>query len=57
MARRARKSRSEGHLYREGAKRGELRKFENRYGKEKGKRVYGAVVGKVKREREAKKRR
>lgn len=56
MTRRTRKSRSEGHLYREGAKRGELRKFENRYGKEKGKRVYGAVVGKVKRERARKKR-
>lgn len=45
MARRARRSRSEGHLYRDGAKRGELRKFEKEYGKEKGKRVYGAVVG------------
>ena len=56
MARRARRSRSEGHLYRDGAKRGELRKFENRYGKEKGKQVYGAVVGKVKRERTRKKR-
>jgi len=39
------------HLYRFGAKRGQLRKFENRYGKNKGKKVYGAVVGKVKRER------
>ena len=56
MARRARRSRSEGHLYRDGARHGELRKFENRYGKEKGKRIYGAVVGKVKRERARKKR-
>jgi hypothetical protein len=39
------------HLYKFGAKRGQLRKFENRYGKNKGKRVYGAVVGKVRRER------
>lgn len=51
MARRARRSRSEGHLYRDGARHGELRKFENRYGKEN-----GAVVGKVKRERARKKR-
>jgi len=43
------------HLYTHGAKRGMLRKFENRYGVNKGKRVYGAVVGKVKRERMAKK--
>lgn len=41
---------AKGHLYKKGAKRGELRKFENRYGKKKGKRVYGAVVGKVYRE-------
>ena len=39
------------HLYRDGAKAKELREFEHRYGKEKGKRVYGAVVGKVYRER------
>lgn len=44
-------TKGKGHLYRFGAKRGELRKFENRYGKEKGKHVYGAVVGKVKRAR------
>lgn len=44
----------EGHLYKFGAKREQLRKFENRYGKTKGKRVYGAVIGKVKREREEK---
>ena len=43
------------HLYRHGAKRREERKFEERYGKEKGAEIYGAVVGKVKREREAKK--
>jgi hypothetical protein len=31
------------HLYRHGAKRREERKFEERYGKEKGDRVYGAT--------------
>ena len=40
-----------GHLYRKGARRGELRSFERRYGYKKGKYVYGATVGKVKRER------
>lgn len=45
------------HLYRGGAKGSQLRAFERRYGKRKGKRVYGAVVGKVKRQREAKARR
>lgn len=44
------------HLYRKGGKAREEPKFERRYGKEKGKRVYGATVGKVKREREAKRR-
>lgn len=39
------------HLYRNGAKYREIRKFEERYGKAKGKRIYGAVVGKIKRER------
>ena len=42
---------SGGHLYRHGAKAGQERKFESRYGKEHGKEVYGAVVGKVYRER------
>lgn len=41
------------HLYRDGAKNSEELKFENRYGKKKGKYIYGAVVGKVKRERKA----
>lgn len=45
------------HLYRTGAKGREQRSFEERYGKVKGKKVYGAVVGKVKRERAAKKKR
>ena len=35
------------HLYRDGAKKRELGKFEREYGKEKGKSIYGAVVGKV----------
>jgi len=43
------------HLYRDGAKYKELKIFERRYGKEKGDYIYGAVVGKIKREREAKK--
>lgn len=45
------------HLYRKGAKYREKKKFEERYGKKKGDYVYGAVVGKVKKEREAKRRR
>ena len=45
------------HLYRDGAEKGEIRDFERRYGKRKGRRIYGATVGKVKRERAAKKRR
>lgn len=42
---------SSKHLYRDGAKYREIKKFEKRYGKIKGKRIYGAVVGKIKRER------
>lgn len=42
------------HLYRAGAKGAETRAFEARYGKRKGKRIYGAVIGKVKRERKRK---
>lgn len=42
------------HLYRYGAKAGELHAFEHRYGKERGKYVYGATVGKLKRVRELK---
>ena len=42
------------HLYRQGGKRKELPKFQERYGKEHGKYVYGAVVGKVYRERQQK---
>lgn len=49
-----RHSRSGGHLYTHGAKGREERKFEQRYGKKKGDYVYGATVGKVKRERMAK---
>ena len=45
---------AEGHLYRGGAKGRQKKKFEERYGKRKGDYVYGSVVGKVKREREAK---
>ena len=45
------------HLYKDFAERGEIRDFERRYGKRKGRRIYGATVGKVKRERAAKKRR
>ena len=45
------------HLYRDGAKKRETRDFQRRYGKRKGRRIYGATVGKVKRERAAKRRR
>ena len=45
------KSRRRKHLYREGAEPKMKREFEARYGKKKGDYVYGATVGKVKRER------
>ncbi len=41
-------------LYRKGAKKRELRAFERKYGKKKGSYIYGATVGKVKRERKRK---
>ena len=44
------------HLYRNGAKYREKKKFEKRYGKKKGDYVYGATVGKVHRERMSKRR-
>jgi hypothetical protein len=44
------------HLYRDGARGGELRSFERRYGKRKGKYIYGATVGKVYRERHRRRR-
>ncbi len=40
----------EEHLYRDNAEKKEEKAFEERYGKAKGQRVYGATVGKVKRE-------
>ena len=51
MAKRRRK-----HLYRDGARSAELRAFERRYGKRKGKYIYGATVGKVYRERHRRRR-
>jgi len=42
------------HLYKNGAKYYQKKKFEERYGKRGGNYVYGAVIGKVKRERDAK---
>jgi len=42
------------HLYRNGAKYREIKIFEDRYGKKKGDYIYGAVVGKIKRERHRK---
>jgi len=45
------------HLYRNGAKYKEIKIFEDRYGKKKGDYIYGAVVGKIKRERERKRNR
>ena len=44
------------HLYRNGAESREKKKFEKEYGKKKGDYVYGATVGKVKREREARRK-
>ena len=44
------------HLYKDGAKRRELRSFERKYGRKKGKYIYGATVGKVRRERHRKRR-
>lgn len=41
------------HLYRKGAKSSMRRKFQAKYGK-RGSYIYGAVVGKVKRERRRK---
>ena len=41
-------------LYRQGAESGELAQFQRTYGKRKGRRIYFAVVGKVRRERLAK---
>lgn len=49
--------RGRGHLYRDGAERRQLAAFQREYGKRKGRRIYFAVVGKVKRERAAKGRR
>ena len=46
-----RRKHKNGHLYRFGAEGSEKRSFEHRYGKNKGAYVYGATVGKVKRER------
>ena len=46
--------RREEHLNRHGAKASQKKKFEEEYGKKKGDYVYGATVGKVKREREEK---
>lgn len=46
--------RAKGRLYRKGAKKRELRLFERRYGAKKGSYIYGAVVGRVKRERKRK---
>lgn len=43
------------HLYRYGGKAKGMLNFENRYGEKKGKKIYGAVVGKIAREREAEK--
>jgi len=39
------------HLYKNGAKKEKEREFEKRYGKKRGDYVYGATVGKVRKER------
>ncbi len=51
------RTRQHRHLYRDGAEPRAKREFEARYGKKKGDYVYGATVGKVKRERLAKRER
>ncbi len=51
-----REPKKEEHLYREGSEKKERKKFEEAYGKKRGDYVYGATVGKVKRERESKAR-
>ena len=42
------------HLYRHGAKKKMLKEFKKRYGKKKGAKIYGAVIGKIKRLRSRK---
>ena len=42
---------STNHLYKYGAKKEKEREFEERYGKKRGDYIYGATVGKVRRER------
>ena len=44
------------HLYKGSAKKKQKKIFEEEYGKKKGDYIYGAVVGKIKRLREKKKR-
>ena len=51
---RKKSSTSTGHLYRYGAKKEKEREFERRYGTKRGNYIYGATVGKVRRERLAK---
>ena len=48
-----RRKMSPGHLYRNGAQNRERKSFEKAYGVKKGDYIYGATVGKVRREREA----
>jgi len=48
---RKKSSTNTGHLYRYGAKKEKEREFEKRYGKKRGDYIYGATVGKVRRER------
>lgn len=55
MTRRVRSKRN-NHIYRDGAESKELKAFEKKYGKKKGKYVYGAAVGKLTREKRAKQR-
>ena len=55
MTRRVRSKRN-NHIYRDGAESKELKAFEKEYGKRNGDYIYGAVVGKLTREK-AKKRR
>jgi hypothetical protein len=48
--------RRNNHLYKNGAKNRKKREFEQKYGKVRGDYIYGATVGKVRRERANKRR-
>jgi hypothetical protein len=58
MSRRTRIRQHQRHLFKgRGTEHREMEEFEERYGKDRGDYIYGATVGKVARERAAKRRR